>query len=344
MALIPIIVAGGVCIYADPTDSSGISIGNSGGSVTNLEGFISGVQDVGKGMIAWTQDLGPNAGYYQMRITPSEVGASVSSFQFGTTAYSNVTGSRLNQVYSCGWNMAAGGGGVVIAGEPAMGLGFESHYAPGGGGPYMEHHTYYVTAAGVQRRPMTWLFNKTTGEVQGVMSGDRLTFQVDAGSLQTMVIQHGVSPVTITLGRYGQLPVVLQNEYTDTPFLQQNSSSAYVEICRVNAAGEVIIANGGATTRIGGGLRHKTLAVSNLSGGGNIGTAAATVDLYSSFDVSQTTAGQTLTIPSPTLATTGLEVSVSNTGSQAFTMLSTSLPTGNSLRAKWTGAAWSKFI
>jgi len=85
------------------------------------------------------------------------------------------------------------------------------------------------------------------------------------------------------------------------------------------------------------------LAVANLPTGGPLGTAAATVDIYSSFDVNQTTAAQSISIPSPTNTTTGREVSVSNVGSQSFTMLGATVAVGTSLRAKWTGAAWSKF-
>jgi hypothetical protein len=95
-------------------------------------------------------------------------------------------------------------------------------------------------------------------------------------------------------------------------------------------------------TLLEGALRFKVLAVANVSGGGNIGTAAATVDIFSSFDVNQTTAGQTLTLPTPTTATTGRMAIVSNVGSQSFTMLGATVATGGSLLAKWTGAAWSK--
>lgn len=97
-----------------------------------------------------------------------------------------------------------------------------------------------------------------------------------------------------------------------------------------------------APLRIRSTLRATALAVTDKAAGGDIGTAAATVDLYASFDVNQTTGAQTLTLPSPTLATTGRIVFVSNVGSTAFTMLGAAVAAGTTRIAKWTGAAWSR--
>lgn len=55
-----------------------------------------------------------------------------------------------------------------------------------------------------------------------------------------------------------------------------------------------------ATLTNNGSTAFTTLAVANLASGGAIGTAAATVDIYTTFNVTQTTAGQTLSLPSPT--------------------------------------------
>ena len=98
----------------------------------------------------------------------------------------------------------------------------------------------------------------------------------------------------------------------------------------------------GTAKRIPSALWFDTLAVTDKAAGGAIGTAAATVDLYGSFDVNQTTAAQTLSLPSPTVTTTGLVVIISNVGSQSFTIHGVALAAGASQIAKWTGAAWSK--
>src|SRR5581483_9083701 len=67
-----------------------------------------------------------------------------------------------------------------------------------------------------------------------------------------------------------------------------------------NSAGSGLFTNNGATL-------NTTLAVGNDSDGGVLGgglTAAQSVDIYSSISAAQTTAGQSITIPTPTASTT----------------------------------------
>lgn len=94
-------------------------------------------------------------------------------------------------------------------------------------------------------------------------------------------------------------------------------------------------------------LLYDTLAVANLAAGGSIGTAPNTVDLYGHITINQTTAGQTDTFPTPTVTTAGLELTISNVGSQAINLTSTGVAiaafaAGTSAKFMWTGAAWSK--
>jgi hypothetical protein len=84
-----------------------------------------------------------------------------------------------------------------------------------------------------------------------------------------------------------------------------------------------------------------TLALGNFAAGGSIGTAPNTVDVYPAINIAQTTAAQTLTLPSPTLATAGTYVFINNTGSASFTMLGATVAATQSLIAMWNGAAWS---
>lgn len=96
-------------------------------------------------------------------------------------------------------------------------------------------------------------------------------------------------------------------------------------------------------------LLYDTLAVANLAGGGSIGTAPNTVDLYGHITINQTTVGQTNTFPTPTVTTPGLELTISNIGSQAFVLTSTGInvaafAAGTSSKFMWTGAAWSKVV
>lgn len=90
-----------------------------------------------------------------------------------------------------------------------------------------------------------------------------------------------------------------------------------------------------------GAILQRTQAITNKAAGGNIGTAANTVDKDSAFNVNQTTAAQTLTLPNPTVTTAGRHAYVSNIGSTSFTMLGIVLNNGASLHALWNGTAWS---
>jgi hypothetical protein len=82
------------------------------------------------------------------------------------------------------------------------------------------------------------------------------------------------------------------------------------------------------------------VAVSDVAGGGNIGTAAATVDIATTFNVNQTTASQTLTLPNPTTATAGRIAFVNNVGSASFTMYGSVIGTGKSNTFIWNGSSW----
>ena len=80
--------------------------------------------------------------------------------------------------------------------------------------------------------------------------------------------------------------------------------------------------------------------ISDVAGGGNIGTAAATVDAYTVFNVAQTTASQTLTLPTPTNTTAGRMAFVNNTGTASFTMYGSVIASGKSNAFIWNGSAW----
>lgn len=86
-----------------------------------------------------------------------------------------------------------------------------------------------------------------------------------------------------------------------------------------------------------------TIALPNFAASGAIGTAAATVDLASSIVVTQTTAAVALTLPAPTDATAGLELTVINAAAstQSVTVGGTVLVPGALGWYKWDGAAWA---
>ena len=87
---------------------------------------------------------------------------------------------------------------------------------------------------------------------------------------------------------------------------------------------------------LGGGLQCKTLALGDHPAGGSIGSAATTVNLYSAFNIQQTTPGQILSLPTPFGNTTaGNLVYIVNGGSTPVEILSLSVPVGAGITAMY---------
>ncbi|MCW2957003.1 MAG: hypothetical protein JWO69_1872, partial [Thermoleophilia bacterium] len=90
-----------------------------------------------------------------------------------------------------------------------------------------------------------------------------------------------------------------------------------------------------------GSTLNTAASIANLAAGGAIGTATSTVDVDTTFNVNQTTAGQTLTLPSPTTTTGGRIAYVSNVGTASFTMYSVTVAAGATQQYIWNGTAWA---
>jgi hypothetical protein len=84
------------------------------------------------------------------------------------------------------------------------------------------------------------------------------------------------------------------------------------------------------------------LALGNFAAGGSIGAAADTVDKFACIQIAQTTAGQTVTIPSPTITTAGRLCILQNTGSQSVTAVGAAIAAGAAAIITWNGAAWAR--
>ncbi|HPC92131.1 MAG TPA: hypothetical protein P5317_07625 [Myxococcota bacterium] len=85
-------------------------------------------------------------------------------------------------------------------------------------------------------------------------------------------------------------------------------------------------------------VRQTTLA--NFAANAAIGTAAATVDPFSTIAIPQTTAGITLTLPNPTNAQAGRLLTVVNTGTAAFIVAGQKVWPSGEVKFSWTGTAW----
>lgn len=100
------------------------------------------------------------------------------------------------------------------------------------------------------------------------------------------------------------------------------------------------IATPDATLHNNGTTIFSVRPITNKATGGDIETAANSVNIGTTFKVNQTTTGQTLTLPWPTPATEGKMVKVSNSGTAPFTMYNTLIAPSKFAEFMWTGSAW----
>lgn len=87
-------------------------------------------------------------------------------------------------------------------------------------------------------------------------------------------------------------------------------------------------------------LHLPPINVANLATGGAIGTAAATVDVCAAYRVAQTTVGQTLTLPNPTVVDNGRTTVVYNSGTASFLMHGNTVAPLNEALFTWQDNAW----
>ena len=201
---------------------------------------------------------------------------------------------------------------------------------------------------------------------------------VGVGNTQTIGIGTSTTGTTnVTIGSTAAGTITLQSASSinvNAPTVVGNATTQNLfntVATTVNAFGAGIAINIGATTAGGtttinsgnvilgnttnrgtvvnyGGTFMSTLTVNDDSNGGALGgtpagglTAAQSVDIYTSIGIGQTTANQAITLPSPSTATIGRVLYVTNTGTTSFTINGTTFTTGSTATMFWTGSAWT---
>jgi len=94
--------------------------------------------------------------------------------------------------------------------------------------------------------------------------------------------------------------------------------------------------------KLEGAVELRELPLGDFPAGGSIGLASATVDQYTSITINQTSFGQTLTIPTPTITSEARYFFIQNSGTEAFQLLGQPINIGVSSLLFWnvTAAAW----
>ncbi|HEX8181996.1 MAG TPA: hypothetical protein VF575_00165 [Candidatus Saccharimonadales bacterium] len=178
-----------------------------------------------------------------------------------------------------------------------------------------------------------------------------LTLAAPTGGNQTFVVQDQGAAGVYTLCVQGGSSCG-SGSGTDASYIQNQNVSpqtANFNISGSGTLGGLLTANAGLTVASGPAFINSSstintaITIANLVAGGAIGTAAATVDVATTIAITQTTAGQTLTIPAPTITTAGRLLYISNTGTVSFTVggVNTILVPNSTTTLVWNGTQWT---
>ena len=108
--------------------------------------------------------------------------------------------------------------------------------------------------------------------------------------------------------------------------------------------GSLVVSAGDQFTNAGSTL-FTSLSLGPFAADGAIGTAAATVDVATTFDVTVTTSGIDLTLPTPTSAVSGRVVYINNVdATNSITIEGNPIAAGESASYIWNGTGWVQTI
>ena len=213
---------------------------------------------------------------------------------------------------------------------------------------YWQHYTCTFTAGAQSGTPYVFVGQSDAGVAH--------TYYVDDIQLTTAAnaaYSTGSRAGTVQINGSVNAPVLLQN-YNDSTEAFQVQNAAGGIVMNVNTVtGQIdfsgavtmtglMTANGGVTIATGqsfvngGSTLNTALAVADLPSGGSVGSAES----YTTFNVNQTTTGQTLTLATPGVATAGRIAYVNNVGTASFTMYGVTISSAKSQSYMWNGTSW----
>jgi hypothetical protein len=225
-----------------------------------------------------------------------------------------------------------------------------------------------------------WVNAATAGDVTGTVSGNTLTYAIGTGKItSTMILDGTIATGDISTGGVTSTNIldgtVSGTDIGSATVTNANLvNSSLTVTAGTNLSGGGSVALGGSTTvnvvnnptfsgliTANGGLLvganqlltnngatlNGTLALGDLAAGA-IGTAAATVDIYTAASIAPTVAARTYTIPDPTSTTAGRMFYITNAStSNNFTIsmnagaLTSVVNPTSAVTLIWSGADWT---
>src|SRR5476651_953180 len=105
--------------------------------------------------------------------------------------------------------------------------------------------------------------------------------------------------------------------------------------------GNLTLAAGNSLVNNSGTIDVADTALTNYAANASLGTAAATVNIYTTFNIPETSTGVTITLPTPTTTpAAGNVIYVNNTSTGSFTMAGVVVGANSSQAFIYNGSAW----
>jgi hypothetical protein len=313
-----------------------ISNGSTGGTFINYASTLNPAASLGN--FASSGAIGTAATTVDIH-TSFTISQTTSSVSLTIPSPTNTTAGRIIYIANTGSATVTVGGITMSAGASAS---------------YFWNGSSWVSTAVSTGVSIIGTYSSSSIANGASISGNTLTLGVADGTNPGMV-----STTTQTIA--GNKTLTGNTTMTGTATVANTSTTAFqiqntgggTTLLTADTSGNAVTINGALTastvTTTGltnnGQTTYGTLALGNFSSGGSIGSAATTVDIYTSISVAQTSGSQTLTIPNPTASTAyGKILYLSNVGTQGFTLLGTLLKPGATATLVWSntngGASW----
>ncbi|MBX4201600.1 hypothetical protein KW803_01735, partial [Candidatus Saccharibacteria bacterium] len=327
--------SGAGTVNVGTSNSTAVNIG-SGSTTTSIEGSNAGTIAIGNSTSAHTINIGAGGTSSQVVSIGSNSGASSITQRVGTGNFS--LDGASNSTYTLGSSTTTGT--FTVGGSSQTGTITLGQY--NGTSSSTINIGAALNAAGTQAVNIatgtTGTGNTTVGNTGGgttLIQSPTTTISGTTINLNAATIATNQATVALLQGA-----TALNVGATTGTFTIRNANTTLG-----NAAGSGVLTNNGATL-------NTTLAVLNDSDGGALGgtpgsplTAGQSVDIYTSISIAQTTAGQTITLPTPTASTSyGRLLYISNIGTTGFIIGSGTIAQGTTATLVWSdtsgGASW----
>jgi hypothetical protein len=275
---------------------------SNGGALVN---FTAGTKDVSVNLPALatlhigTAQIAADSNF-ALRIDSPDTASNGTRFNVTEAAFFNPASTRNNQVVCLGWNIHAGGGREVGGAETASAIQFEQFFSPSAGTTLMETHCYFVGTNNAQIRVWSFAFDRSTLNVTGSMTHDKLSYLDRATGSQYA----NFTKDKVIWGQSGAACQHVFNTNNARVLVQLNAAGdGFIELMRVDNNNQVVLDPAGSGVKIGTGATPKI---------GHYG-ATPVVQPSTTGTTQQTVAGSGAAVKTDSTTTGG-------TGSTAYTV------------------------